>query len=86
MKRHSQSTDQSAHDPEAHEPLGKLNFSGSLGKFYMAGNFFFFLIFVCVCVAVDVFPTKPAEIKQTLPQMPFFSQSQLVVLFVVLPH
>jgi len=32
------------------------------------------------------FPTKSAEIKQTLPQMTFLSQRQLVVLRVVLHH
>lgn len=47
------------------------------------GRFFFPFIFVCV--VVDLFPTKSAEIKQTFPQMPFFL-SQLVVLFVVLLH
>lgn len=32
------------------------------------------------------FPTKSAEIKQTLPQMTFLSQRQFVVLLVVLRH
>ena len=35
---------------------------------------------------MDPFPAKSAEIKQTLPQMTFLSQRQLVVSLVVLHH
>lgn len=35
---------------------------------------------------MDPFPTQSAEIKQTLPQITFLSQRQLVVLLVVLHH
>lgn len=35
---------------------------------------------------MEPFPTKSAEIKQTLPQMTFLSQRQLVALLVVSHH
>lgn len=35
---------------------------------------------------MDPFPTQSAEIKQTLPQITFLSQRQLVLLLVVLHH
>lgn len=35
---------------------------------------------------METFPTKSAEIKQTLPQMTFSSQRQLVALLVVSHH